>query len=195
MLASISCARGHFSKGIRLFEKALHLDPSFTDASIGLSIVLNDLGKYEQARRVFEKAQKSLGAQGGQKGDSYVQGKMAHKHFELAELYWQYGWKDQAIQEWERALVLRPKVAVFVALARAHMEGGDFLKAQKLLKKCLEHWPKNVEARSFLGLCYYRQNLVPEAISHWEKVLHFDPTHSMAKQYLQKAQSAKSVRV
>ena len=38
------------------FKKALEIDPHFTNASIGLSVILNDLGRYEEGREIFEKA-------------------------------------------------------------------------------------------------------------------------------------------
>ena len=38
------------------FEKALAINPGYTEASLNLAITYSDLGKYEKAREVFERA-------------------------------------------------------------------------------------------------------------------------------------------
>src|SRR4051812_25935432 len=60
MLATIYYDQGKFSKAIKTFKRALEIDPTYTDASVGLSIILNDLGKYDEGRKVFEEAQQAL---------------------------------------------------------------------------------------------------------------------------------------
>lgn len=50
MLATIFYDQGKFTKAIQTFKRALEIDPTYTDASVGLSIILNDLGKYEEGR-------------------------------------------------------------------------------------------------------------------------------------------------
>ncbi|MEZ4870905.1 MAG: tetratricopeptide repeat protein [Bdellovibrionales bacterium] len=58
MLGTIFYDQGKFNKAIRSFKRALEIDPTFTDASVGLSIILNDLGKYDEGQKVFEEAKK-----------------------------------------------------------------------------------------------------------------------------------------
>ena len=58
MLATIYYDQGKFNKAISTFKKALEIDPQYSDAAVGLSIILNDLGKYDEAKKVFENAQK-----------------------------------------------------------------------------------------------------------------------------------------
>ena len=43
MLATIYYDQGKFNKAIKTFKKALEIDPSYTDAAVGLSIILNDI--------------------------------------------------------------------------------------------------------------------------------------------------------
>ena len=54
MLGTIFYDQGKFNKAIRSFKRALEIDPGYTDASVGLSIILNDLGRYEEGKKVFE---------------------------------------------------------------------------------------------------------------------------------------------
>ncbi|MES3038493.1 MAG: tetratricopeptide repeat protein, partial [Bdellovibrionota bacterium] len=60
MLGTIYYDQGQFNKAIRTFKRAIEIDPNYTDASVGLSIILNDLGRYEEGRKVFEDAQSLL---------------------------------------------------------------------------------------------------------------------------------------
>src|ERR1051325_6937214 len=63
MLGTIYYDQGKFNKAIRAFKRALELEPTYTDASVGLSIILNDIGKYEEGRKVFEDARELLNKQ------------------------------------------------------------------------------------------------------------------------------------
>lgn len=65
MLATIYYDKGQFNKAIKTFKRALEIDPAYTDASVGLSIILNDLGKYEEGKQVFQEAQKLLDRKAG----------------------------------------------------------------------------------------------------------------------------------
>lgn len=60
MLATIYYNRGQFNKAIKTFKKALEVDPTYSDAAVGLSILLNDIGKYDEAKKVFAQAQALL---------------------------------------------------------------------------------------------------------------------------------------
>ena len=60
MLGTIYYDQGKFKKAIRSFKRALDIDPAFTDSSIGLSIIYNDLGQYEAGQQVFADARKIL---------------------------------------------------------------------------------------------------------------------------------------
>ncbi len=55
MLASIAFDRGQLKRAIQLFKQSLEIDPEFTDSSVGLSIILNDLGRYDEAIVNFNK--------------------------------------------------------------------------------------------------------------------------------------------
>src|SRR5262249_52159681 len=63
MLGTIYYDQGKFNKAIRAFRRALEIEPTFTDASVGLSIILNDIGKYDEGRQVFHEARELLARQ------------------------------------------------------------------------------------------------------------------------------------
>src|ERR1700689_4026127 len=43
MLGTIYYDQGKFTRAIQSFKRALEIDPAFTDAGVGLSIIYNDL--------------------------------------------------------------------------------------------------------------------------------------------------------
>src|SRR3954464_15602598 len=53
MLAVILHERGDFVAAQRFFERAVELNPNYTEALLNLSVTYNDLGKYEAARQVY----------------------------------------------------------------------------------------------------------------------------------------------
>ena len=85
MLGTIYYDQGKFNKAIKAFQRALEIDPTFTDSSVGLSIILNDLGRYDEGQKVFEEAQKILD-QRSQETDPYTEEKLALKHEELGQI-------------------------------------------------------------------------------------------------------------
>jgi tetratricopeptide (TPR) repeat protein len=54
--ANIFHLQGKMGKAISTFKKVIELDPKHTDAMISLSVLLNDIGKYEEAQKYFEMA-------------------------------------------------------------------------------------------------------------------------------------------
>jgi Tfp pilus assembly protein PilF len=90
LMANIFHINGEIGKAIKAFTKVLTLNPEHTDSAISLSVLYNDIGQYEEARKVFEKANervKSKGAGAGLMEDAHINKKFSSKHFELADLY------------------------------------------------------------------------------------------------------------
>ena len=71
MLATIAYDKGQFNKAIKTFKRALEIDPGYTDASVGLSIILNDIGRYDEGKKIFDDARSLLDRKNG-KMDAYV---------------------------------------------------------------------------------------------------------------------------
>lgn len=190
MLGTIYYDQGKFQKAIRSFKRALELDPAYTDASVGLSIILNDLGRYEEGQQVFEKAQEILG-QKSQRVDPYVDQKLATKHDELGELYLRYQRFDEALEQFFKALQLsqrRPELTM--KIVDCFLKKGDRDKALKELRNLLKDYPTFTTARIKLGVLLYNSNDVMDAIEQWEAVLEREPNHAEAQRLLKTAQAA-----
>src|SRR5262245_27613022 len=83
MLAVILHDRGDLPGAERLLERAIEINPVYTEALITLSVVYNELGKYEAARRIFNRIHGNQ-----QEGlPDFVRGRLANMHADLAHAY------------------------------------------------------------------------------------------------------------
>ncbi len=57
MLGVIAHSRGDFAHAEQHFEKAVGLNPNYTEAQLNLMVTYNDLGKYDSAREIYAKHQ------------------------------------------------------------------------------------------------------------------------------------------
>ncbi len=189
MLGTIYYDQGKFNKAIRSFRRALEIDPSFTDASVGLSIILNDLGRYEEGRKIFEEAQVMLKKNSSQ-DDPYIKEKLALKHDELGELYFQYKMFSEALEQYTRARHLSQRRAeLTMKVAECFLRTSEADKAIQELRDLVKEEPQFLNARIKLGQAFYEDGQVPEAIDQWEAVLQLDSHHPEAHRLLRQAQS------
>lgn len=192
MLATIYYDQGKFNKAIKTFKKALEIDPSFTDASVGLSIILNDLGRYEEGKQVFAEAEQRRIAK-AQNKDQVAQEKIASKHDELGELYFQFKRFDDALEQYQLALSLSSRKAELrMKIVECYIKKADNTKAIRELKGLIQEYPQFNPARLRLGLLYYNAKKMVEAVEQWENILLRDPDHPTAIRYLQMAQESGS---
>lgn len=190
MLASIYYDQGKFNKAIKTFKRALEIDPEFIDAAVGLSIILNDLGKYEEGKKVFQAAQKVLDQKKVQR-DPYTQEKLAAKHDELGELYFQYKQYQDAISHYEKALELTSKKSeTKMKIVECYLKLDENDLAIKTLQQVILASPHFTQAKLKLGLIFYKTKRFVDAIEQWEGILLKDPQNSIANQYLQMAQDS-----
>jgi tetratricopeptide (TPR) repeat protein len=189
MLGTIYYDLGKFNKAIRAFRRALELEPSFTDASVGLSIILNDIGKYEEGRKVFEEARDLLNKQVTNE-DPYLNEKFSIKHDELGEMYFHHGRFKEALDQYFKALSLssrKPELTMKIVECFVRLDEGD--KAVKELRGLIKDFSGFLSARVRLGKMLYDAGDVQGAIEQWEATTHRDPNHSEAQRLLRQAQA------
>lgn len=190
MLGTIYYDQGKFNKAIRSFKRALEIDPGYTDSSIGLSVILNDLGRYEEGQKVFDEARAMLGTKSSNT-EAQLNEKFATKHDELGELYLQHGRIDDALEQFKRALALttlrRPEISVSVAECYIKLQNINLaIRELRLIVREFAHF---VPARLKLGKCYFDSQQIPEAIEQWESALKYEPNNRAARDFLRLAQS------
>lgn len=190
MLATIFYDKGQFNKAIKTFRRALEIDPTYTDASVGLSIILNDLGKYDEGKQVFIDAQGQLDKKTGRQ-DPHLDEKLASKHEELADLYFQYRRFNEALEQLLKAQKLSTRKAeITMRISEVYVQLGHHERAIKDLKALIREFPHFIPARLKLGVIYYNSNNVAEATEQWENILIRDPEHTEALRMLKMAQAA-----
>jgi tetratricopeptide (TPR) repeat protein len=188
----MSYFRGHIKDAVRNLREALKHDARHTDAAICLSVLFNDIGKYEDAKQVFEQANQSVSSK--RVGDDLeVDRKFAVKHLETADLYFRYRRYDEAIEEYAKATSLDPfTLEIRIRLAKAYAKKGFVTRAiQELQQLKVEH-PRYIPARLQLGLFHFSQNNILDAELEWEGVLDLETNNSEALSYLEMAKQQRT---
>jgi len=195
MLGTAFYMQGKLGKSIEQFKKLLAMDPKHTDAAISLSVIYNDIGKYDEAKKNSQGANQSL--QLKRKGsDEMLDRKFALKHIELGDLYLKYHRYDDALDDYSRAARLAPAdLSIRIKLAKVYAKKGFTTRAiQELQQLCNEH-PEYTSARLHLGLMYFSQGNVIDAQLEWEKARNQDPNNPELQTYLNMASRATETSV
>ena len=183
--------QGKISLAIDSLKKTLRIDPRHTDAAICLSVLLNDIGKYQDAKQVFEQANHSVSPFLTNQ-ESEIDLKFAVKHLEIADLYFRYRRYDEAIEEYSKAALLdSTNLEIRIRRAKALAKKGYISRSiQELQQIKLEH-PRNLTAILQLGLLHFSNGNILDAELEWEMALTIDPENKEAKSYLQMAKTSR----
>lgn len=190
MLATIYYDQGKFNKAISTFKRALEIEPGYTDAAVGLSIILNDIGRYDDAKKIFEEAKAQLDAK-KQINEPNINEKFAAKHAELADMYLQFKRFEESAEQYLKAVSLSTKkLELNLRLAECYVQAGQKDRAIRELKAMLQADPRLTAPRLKLGLILYNSHHIAEAVDQWENILRFDSKNQEAIRYLKMAQAA-----
>lgn len=196
-LANVFHVRGELGKAIKAFQRVLELDPHHTDAAISLSVIYNDIGKYEEAKAIFEKANNQVkNTQHQGLSDPHLNKKFSLKHYEIAEMYASYGRCDEALFEYNKAATLDPdNLEIRIKMAKTYTKKGFTSKAFEELKRLKNEHPGYMPARIAMGLLYYGNGNIIEAQAEWQNVLSREPNHPEATMYVQLSRQASETTV
>ena len=190
-IGNIFHIQGKLGKAVKAFNKVLELDSSHTDAAISLSVILNDIGKYEEAKKIFEAASDKVKKENSGVQDPHINKKFSAKHFELAEMYYSYNRYDEALQDYGKAYSLNPENhEIRIKIAKVLSKKGYVSKAFDELKKLKSEQPSYIPARIALGLLHYGKGNAVEAQSEWQNALRKDPSNEELQMYLNLSKSA-----
>ena len=176
--------QGKLPDSIEDLRHALRLEPRHTDSAVCLSVILNDIGRYDEAKKLFEQANQSVFLK--QAGDDeQIDRRFAVKHFELGDLYFRYRRFDEAIEEYNKSILLDPEtVELRVKRAKAFAKKGFITRAIQDLQELKNERPRDLSVRIQLGLLHYSQGNTLDAALEWESVTEQDPVHREAIAYL-----------
>lgn len=188
MLGVIAHSRGNFIAAEKHFERALAINPSYTEAALNLAVTYNDRGKYEAAREVYARIK---GQPTGNKHglDPFARGKIANMHADVGQAYADAGLPLDAIGEFEKAVELCPHFAdLRTKLGTLFRELNDFARAKEQYEAAIGARPSYVPARIQLGVTLLSMGDVQAAAEQWNKVIEIEPDNSRAKMYLRMVQ-------
>lgn len=184
--------QGKLGESVNYLKRALELDPHHTDASICLSVLYNDVGKYEDGKKVFEQANQSVAHRRKSLTEVEIDRKFAVKHLELADLYFRYRRYDESIDAYAKAASLDPlNLDVRIRLAKAFAKKGYLSRAMQELQQLKAENPRFIPARIQLGLLHFSQGNLLDAELEWESISEIEPMNREAVAYLEMAKQAR----
>ncbi len=188
MLGIIYHSQGKFQLAVDCFSYALKINPHYTEVQLNLAVTYNDLGQYHKAQEIYRSAKEYRGLEtpdSDKLPDPFVRGKLANMHAELAETYCGIGLFDEALEEYDKALRLRPEFPdIRTKRAQVLYDQGKKEKALAELEDVKRYTPKYIPARINLGVAYYSMGRVDEAVKEWKLVLAEQPDNQKAIMYL-----------
>ncbi|MEJ2183005.1 MAG: tetratricopeptide repeat protein [Nitrospirota bacterium] len=183
-LGVIAHLDGRLEEACEYFERALNVNPGYTEAALNLTITLNEMGATDRAYEVFMTLVKDAPRQNGYR-DCYAAGKLANEHYRLGNIYYSMGSFDEAIEEYRKALARRPGLTdIHTRLGMALREKGLFDDAITELTKAKQANPVYGQARVQLGLTYYLKGHMGLAFAEWEQAAGQDPELKEARTFL-----------
>jgi len=188
MLGVIAHNRGQFAQAEGHFERAVAINPDYTEAQLNLMVTYNELGRYDAARRIYERVrQRSCQSP----IEPFIKGKIANMHADLSQAYLDAKLLGAAILELEKAVALCPDfVDLQVRLGLLCRDAGDFGRAQGHLEYACACQPKYAKGRLALGTLLLGQGDHEGARAEFEAVLELEPEHRGAQMYLRLVENA-----
>jgi len=160
---------GDIDLALRMFERAIALDPAFAQAYAGLALTCIKRDFYFEPgrgwdKKAFQAVDKALD----------LDSNLAEGYVARGNLYWtraNFFPHEKAIREYRRALELNPNLEeAHLYLGRVYMHIGLLDEAIFEFKKALELDPTNFGAESRLGLTFHYQGKYREAASIMERL-------------------------
>lgn len=172
------------------FERAVELNPAYTEAALNLAVCYNELGRYDEAKAVYERA--AAGRESRSTAvdnlDGFVRGKLANLHRDLGLAYEGVGMLNQAIEQFRQALQLCPTfVDIRTKLATTLRDAGHVDEAIDELIAVRDAKPGYSTARLHLGVTLWTAGRKHEARAEWKAVLEHDPDNKRVHMYLRMA--------
>lgn len=184
MMGVIQHVEGRFTAAIDSFKHALAVNPRYTEAVLNLAILYNDLGQYDNAKKLYGQVKKKTKTPKPHI-EPVLRGKLSNLHSNIGDIYRSVGSQRLAIDEYQKALQLNPTyIDIRTKLGQCYREDGQLQMALKELKAALKENKEYSPARIQLGLTYYSMGKINDAKKEWKAVLTKNPSNDYANMYL-----------
>jgi tetratricopeptide (TPR) repeat protein len=188
MLGVIAHSDGEFIEAQVHFERAVEINPNYTEAQLNLIVIYNELGMYDAARRLYATIRSR--EQDGRSIDPFAMGRIANMHADTSQAYLDAGMVPEAIRELEKAVVLGPRFAdLRTRLGVLYRDSGDKRRARQQFEAAIEANPRYGQARIMLGVLLLSAGDIDPAVAEFEEVIANDPENRSARTYLRIART------
>lgn len=175
---------GQPERALEELDRALALNPNYIEALIHRALVLNALGREEEANAVLRRA-RHIGAERRAGFPTHVAAKLANQHAALGEAYLESGGLNEAIAQYEAALALGPAFHdLRYKLGRLLLEAGRALDAHEQFQTIVRERPAYLDAAAMLGLASYLAGDGLAARAVWEELRARRPEDPRVEAYL-----------
>lgn len=183
-LGLIAHEKGNYDDAILAFERALKINPRYTEALLNLSILYNDMGEYQKAKKLVEQSKKDAGKTKTAM-DPFIRSKLANKHAEVGDWYRGVGAYEQAIEEYKKALGLEEGyVDIRTKMAVCYRETNNTKQALTELTRAVKDNSYFLDAAVQLGVTYYALGKKADAVKVWKTAQKKAPSNKTLKMYL-----------
>ena len=166
------------------FDEALKVNESYSEALLNRAIVLNDLGRFEEASECFHRAS-ALDVRDSGAFPSHMGNQLANAHARTGDLYMAADRPEEAATEYAAAVEIRPNfLDLRFKLAEAYMDLDMWVDARLHLKEILALNPDFGGARVRLGALLNRMGDTEGARREWECCAERDPDDRRIRAYL-----------
>jgi predicted O-linked N-acetylglucosamine transferase (SPINDLY family) len=186
---------------IKQYEKAVEIDPNYSEAYSNLAITLQELGELEKALKNFEKAfslkpEKMATANAissilSEINDPNISINYYKKiielspalyivHFNLGIAYQELNFIDKAINSYKEAINLNPEFSdAYLNLGLIYEDSGMLDDSLNSLERAIEIDPDNSVALNNLGITLKSLGRVDDAIKSFEKAIDIEPDNPL----------------
>lgn len=176
--------RSDFERAQKEFQQALKINPAYIEAALNLSIIWNDLGRYEDARKVYQDAVTRAKSKTDVLEPPVAQ-RVVNLHAEIGDIYAQAGLWEKAVKAYRDGLALAPNYHdVRLRLAQVLLDARETAAAISELESVVKASPELTSAKLMLGLAYLAFGYKVQAAATWKAILAKEPNHPRASAYL-----------
>ncbi len=194
--------QGRIAEAIEHYQKAIEINPDYTDAHYNLGIALGEKGQLDEAMAHYQKAIQlkpdyadaynnlaNILAKKGQFAEAIVHYQKAiqlnpdyaEAHYNLGAVFGVRGQLDEAVEQYRKAIQLKPDYAdVHGNLANVLATQGKLDEAIKEYQRTLELIPNSAQAHFRFGQALQTLHNFAAAKAEYQKVLELDPKHLSA---------------
>lgn len=175
---------GQTEKALGQLDRALELNPHYVEAVIHRALVLNTLGREDEAAAALRRAGE-ISTEGRRGFPAHVASKLANQHARLGEAYAEAGGLAEAIQQYQAALALGPDFHdLRYKLGRLLLEAGRALDGREQFEVIVRARPNYLDAAAMLGLACFLAGDGLAARTVWQECRERRPEDPRVEAYL-----------